>query len=69
MQEIRRICTLAGYVHHRLTGEFVTGISDASGMFPLDGERYDGRCMAQFAHILSDFDLPWHIEQVLPGHP
>ncbi len=67
VQQIRRICTLAGYVHHRLTGEFVTGIGDAIGMFPLDGDRYCERCMVQFSEILSDFGLPWHIGQILPG--
>ncbi len=66
VNQIRRICTLAGYVHHRLTGEFVTGIGDASGMFPLDGDRYCMRCMAQFSEILADFHLSWQLDGILP---
>lgn len=48
---IHRLTTLAGYVHERLTGRFVLGVGDASGMFPIDPatgdfdtallERYD----------------------------
>ena len=34
--DVRYITTLAGYVHWKLTGEFVLGIGDASGMFPID---------------------------------
>lgn len=33
---IHRLTTLAGYVHERLTGRFVLGVGDASGMFPID---------------------------------
>ncbi len=35
---IARMTTLAGYVHYRLTGRFVLGMNDASGMFPVDPE-------------------------------
>ncbi len=38
--QVRYLTTLAGYVHWKLTGEFVLGIGDASGMFPInDGVR------------------------------
>lgn len=67
VRNIRRLCTLAGYVHHRLTGEFVTGIGEAIGMFPLDGDQYDRRCMEQFEHIIEEFDLPWTLNSILPG--
>ncbi|WP_083403913.1 xylulokinase [Curtobacterium sp. MCBA15_001] len=33
--EVARVTTLAGYVHHRLTGRDVLGVGDASGMFPI----------------------------------
>ena len=66
VRNIRRIHTLAGYVHHRLTGEFVTGIGDAIGMFPLDGEQYDQQCMEQFGDLISDFQMPWTLSVILP---
>ena len=33
---VSRITTLAGYIHWKLTGEFVVGVGEASGMFPVD---------------------------------
>ncbi|MCI1244625.1 MAG: FGGY family carbohydrate kinase [Bacilli bacterium] len=40
--KIDRIFTLASYIHHRLTGAFCVGKTDASGIFPLSGDgSYD----------------------------
>ncbi|MCY1696206.1 xylulokinase [Curtobacterium sp. SL109] len=39
--EVARVTTLAGYVHHRLTGQDVLGVGDASGMFPIDPATRD----------------------------
>ena len=36
LPNVRRITTLAGLVHERLTGVDVLGVGDASGMFPID---------------------------------
>jgi sugar (pentulose or hexulose) kinase len=66
VRNIRRIHTLAGYVHHRLTGEFVAGIGEAIGMFPLDGEQYDPRCVEQFGDLISEFRMPWKLKDILP---
>ena len=43
--DIARQTTLAGYIHHLLTGRHVLGLNDASGMFPLDAaaQAYDAR--------------------------
>lgn len=65
--KIYRLYTLAGYVHHRLTGEFVTGIGEAIGMFPLDGDEYDRRCMSQLDHVMEEFNLPWTLDAILPA--
>ena len=48
--EVRRLTTLAGYVHARLSGEAVLGVGEASGMFPVDPATggYDERMMAAF---------------------
>lgn len=66
IRNIRRIHTLAGYVHHRLTGEFAVGIGEAIGMFPLDGEQYDQRCAEQFGDLISEFQMPWKLMDILP---
>ena len=47
---VRRLTTLAGYVHRRLSGANVLGIGEASGMFPIDVATgdYNARMMAAF---------------------
>ncbi len=35
------LTTLAGYIHWRLTGEWVMGVGEASGMFPIDSDKLD----------------------------
>ena len=47
---VRWLTTLAGYVHYRLTGENVTGVGEASGMFPIDPATgdYNERMLAAF---------------------
>ena len=39
--QIKYQTTLAGYVHWLLTGEFVLGVGEASGMFPIDSSTKD----------------------------
>lgn len=39
--KIRKLCTLAVYVHYLLTGRFCAGIGEASGMFPIDPTEKD----------------------------
>ncbi|MCR5413713.1 MAG: ATPase [Kiritimatiellae bacterium] len=47
---VRWLTTLAGYVHHSLSGENVLGVGEASGMFPIDPGTggYNARMMADF---------------------
>ena len=67
VRDIHHINTLAGYVHHRITGEFAVGIGEAIGMFPLDGDRYDERCAEQFDDLMAEYGMPWKLLHVLPG--
>lgn len=56
VNDVEFLTTLAGYVHYRLTGKKVIGADDASGMFPLNGNDYDGEMLAKFnALIGKDF--------------
>ena len=41
VQHISYVTTLDSYIHGMLTGEKVTGIGDASGIFPIDSETLD----------------------------
>ena len=62
---IARITTLAGYVHHRLTGRYVLGVGEASGVFPIgpDGRSFDVGMVAAFDRCV---DAPWSLADLLP---
>lgn len=62
------VTTLAGYVHHALTGERVAGVGEASGIFPVDGEKgdYDAGMLARFDALAEDAGVPWRLRQLLP---
>ncbi len=68
VKNIAHITTLAGYIHYKLTGKFVLGIGDASGMFPIDSaaKDYDGALMDKFDALVADKGYPWKIRDILP---
>lgn len=47
---IKKLCTLAVYVHYLLTDRFCAGIGEASGMFPIDSvqKNYNRRMLENF---------------------
>lgn len=65
---IKYLTTLAGYVHWKLTGEFVLGIGEASGMFPIDStaKNYDKNMLDKFADIDAVKKFDWNIRDILP---
>ena len=65
---IAHITTLAGYVHHRLTGVNAVGVGEASGMFPIaaDGRDYDAAMLAKFDELVAPRHLPWKLTELLP---
>lgn len=67
--DIRYLTTLAGYVHWKLTGQKVLGVGEASGMFPIDSatNHYDARMTEQFNAILRARNIPWTLQDILPG--
>ncbi|NLV84041.1 MAG: ATPase [Spirochaetales bacterium] len=68
VSKIKKVTTLAGYIHLLLTGKFISGVGDASGIFPLDNEhRYDKTMLETFNGLIDDYRLPWNIEGVLPS--
>lgn len=66
--QIDRINTLAGMVHERLSGQFVLGIGDASGMFPIDSQTmdYDRARLEILQNLLVEKGFTKQIHDVLP---
>ena len=66
--EIAHITTLAGYIHHALTGINAVGIGEASGMFPIDSETldYDQKMLEEFDQMVAARNLPWKLKDLLP---
>ena len=64
---VTRLTTLAGWVHHQLTGRHVLGVGDASGMFPIDSEAgtYVESYLDQY-EALVEARVPWRLRDVLP---
>ena len=69
VKDIGRLTTLSGYIHYLLTGAFVTGIDEASGMFPYDAEisDFDANRVAQFDALVAHYDFPWKLKEILPA--
>ncbi len=68
VKDIAHITTLAGYVHHALTGVNALGIGEASGMFPIDSAAldYDQAMLDKFDDLIADRGYPWRIRDILP---
>ncbi len=61
------VTTLDSYIHWRLTGERVTGIGDAAGIFPIDSEAhdYDGVMLSKFDKLIEG-KYSWKTREILP---
>ena len=68
VKDIKYLTTLAGYVHWQLTGQFVLGVGDASGMIPVDPatKTYDAGMVRKFNALLAAKGLPFSLEDILP---
>ena len=68
IRKIAHITTLAGYIHHALTGVNAIGVGEASGMFPIDDKTcaYDEGMLDKFDALIEKRGLPWKIRDVLP---
>ncbi len=51
VKHIAHLTTLAGYVHHMLTGKNILGIGDASGMFPIQNHTYNQTMVQRFQSL------------------
>ncbi|MDD6380823.1 MAG: FGGY-family carbohydrate kinase [Lachnospiraceae bacterium] len=60
--------TLDSYMTWKLTGQQVTGIGDASGIFPIDSDTkdYDQKMVDAFDKLIADKGYSWKLRDVLP---
>ncbi len=65
---IKYLTTLAGYVHWQVTGQFVLGVGDASGMIPVDPntKTYDATMVAKFNKLIAPCGFDWTLLDILP---
>ena len=68
VKDIGILTTLAGYIHNKLTGQWVAGVDEASGMFPYDDAvgDYDPIRIAQFDELVAGYGFPWRLRQIFP---
>ena len=68
VKHIKYLTTLAGYVHWQVTGKFVLGVGDASGMIPVDPatKTYDAAMVAKFDKLIEPCHLDWRLLDILP---
>ena len=68
VKDVDFVTTLDSYVHWKLTGEKVTGIGDASGIFPIDSEKldYDEKMMNAFQQKVDACGYTWKAKEVFP---
>ncbi len=68
VKDIARLATLSVYIHSLLTGEYVIGVGEASGMFPYDDEAgdFDAARVAQFDDLVKPYGFPWKLRNILP---
>lgn len=63
---VARLYTLSSYIHFNLTGRHVSGICEASGIFPMDGKDYDRRMLALFDEKLKKHGIGYSFRSLLP---
>lgn len=68
VKDIAYLTTLAGYVHWKLTGKFVLGVGEASGVFPVDPDTmdYDQRMIGKFDAETAKHGFAWKLRDILP---
>jgi sugar (pentulose or hexulose) kinase len=69
VKDIKYLTTLAGYIHWQLTGEFVLGVGDASGMIPVDPQTktYDAEMVEKFDKLVAPYGYSWNLLDILPN--
>lgn len=68
VDKLNFVTTLDSYVTWKLSGQKVTGIGDASGIFPIDSDKNDYRqdFLDKFSALPEVKKYPWDIRKLLP---
>lgn len=68
VKDLDYVATLDAYVHWQLTGQRVTGVGDASGMFPIDQQTcdYDAGMMKKFDALAASAGYSWNLRAIFP---
>lgn len=68
LKNVDFVTTLDSYMHYRLTGRKVTGVGDASGIFPIDSTKidYDAEMMAAFDGLIAKQGYDFKAEDLFP---
>lgn len=68
VKNIAKLITLSTYIHAKLTGVYVVGVNEASGMFPYDNDiaDFDTMRLDQFDKLTASYNFPWKIRHILP---
>ncbi len=68
VSEIAYLTTLAGYIHWQITGQFVLGVGDASGMIPVDSKTksYSAEMVEKFDKLIEPKGYSWKLLDILP---
>ena len=66
-KQVRHLTTPAGWIAFRLTGEWLLGIGDAAGMFPIDQTtlNYNESMLKQFDQVVANTELE-SLQKLLP---
>lgn len=67
VNHIRKVSTLASYVHEKLTNRYCIGKNDASGIFPLEnGKTYNKKFLSKVNRLFSNEGYDIKLENILP---
>lgn len=68
VKDLHYVATLDAYVHWILTGNRVTGVGDASGMFPIDPKTcdYDEAMLQKFDALAKEDGYTWNLRNLFP---
>lgn len=66
LKRLHKVTTLAGWVHYRLTGKHIVGVCEASGIFPVDGFKYDQDKAFLFDRLIETYGYGFKTADVFP---
>ncbi len=68
VKDVAYVATLDAYIHWMLTGKKITGVGDASGMFPIDiaTKDYNAGMVEKFDRLIAPYGFSWKLTDVLP---